>query len=113
MPTVSSTRQSLAHRLRQTRALFMGGGSSDPPRMSSTIRATVPPTGERDTMKFTVKIDCDNAAFGFQEGVEVARILRDLADSVEDGGNWFPLLDVNGNRVGEAQYTGKNRTRHA
>lgn len=73
---------------------------------------------------FNVEIDIDNAAF--EDSAEVSRILRTLADKVEvqviapdssswardtdeggyslsfnNDGNW-PLMDVNGNRVGSA-----------
>ncbi len=53
---------------------------------------------------FTLKIDTDNAAFEFPEG-EVARILRHVANLVENGGyREGPLLDVSGNRVGEYRF---------
>ena len=57
-------------------------------------------------MRFQVDIATNGAAFEGpgEPGGEVARILRDLADRVEDGGNSFPLRDVNGNRVGSADY---------
>lgn len=55
---------------------------------------------------FTVNISTDNAAFEDNAGFEVARILRKLADRVEDwpGANDFSigLLDANGNKVGKA-----------
>lgn len=57
-------------------------------------------------MIFELGIKCDNAAFATENGGpqrEVARILRDLADRVEDGGNYFPLRDVVA-RVGTARY---------
>lgn len=58
-------------------------------------------------MTFTVKISTDNAAF--QDGdryLEVARILREIADDAEQGaaGKW-PVHDYNGNTVGTAGWT--------
>lgn len=56
-------------------------------------------------MDVTIKIDCDNAAFEPEEGnanFEIARILRKLATRIEaDGLESTPLLDFNGNSVGE------------
>ncbi len=65
-------------------------------------------------MKFTVAIDCYNAAFdamteedGFANGCEIARILRSIAQDVDDidiGPGWGKTLhDINGNRVGTAE----------
>jgi hypothetical protein len=58
-------------------------------------------------MTFTVKIKCDNAAFGDDPGAEVGRILHKLAHVVERSplckGDTFPLVDENGNKVGEAK----------
>ncbi len=55
---------------------------------------------------FRIKLDTDNQAF-HQEGQEVARILRDLADQVEHLDKLqecqLPLRDVNGNTVGYYQ----------
>lgn len=56
-------------------------------------------------MRVTVKIDTDNAAFEDCDGAEVARILRELADRIDNE----PLgkkdcrfaRDINGNRVGQ------------
>ena len=68
-------------------------------------------------MKFLLEINCDNAAFLNDDygtpanGQELARILRDLADTVEnlddvsDFGGF--LYDVNGNRVGKATVSGR------
>jgi hypothetical protein len=62
-------------------------------------------------MKLKVTIDMQNDAFAHQQGIETARILRDLADTIEVnaylGGLNTRLFDVNGNRVGEAVTTGK------
>lgn len=60
-----------------------------------------------------ITINTDNAAFHDDEGelapaLEVARILKDLASELEIKAGWGiewhveqPILDVNGNRVGE------------
>jgi hypothetical protein len=58
----------------------------------------------------TIVIETDNAAFADSTaGREVARILRKLADQVEDwpGVNTFSigLRDLNGNTVGKADFT--------
>ena len=54
-----------------------------------------------------VKINTDNQAFSCQEGTEVARILRLLADRLEYldklQESQLPLKDVNGNTVGYYQ----------
>ena len=59
-------------------------------------------------MRFKLSICTDNAAFEGDENAEVARILRGLADRLEGASpdEYYPLRDVNGNKVGEAQYTG-------
>ena len=53
-----------------------------------------------------LKIDTDNLAFD-QEGQEVARILRDLAEKLEHLAelqeSQLPLRDLNGNTVGYYQ----------
>jgi hypothetical protein len=60
---------------------------------------------------FTVKIDTtDSAAFGDETGIEIARILRSVADDVESGIDATthrlssPVRDTKGNRVGEYQF---------
>jgi len=58
--------------------------------------------------KFVVEIETDNSAF--DEGnrnFEVARILRKLADQIEEGTDGTPLRDINGNRVGFAEFDDK------
>ena len=54
-----------------------------------------------------LKINTENSAFSCQEGTEVARILRLLADRLEYLDNLdecqLPLKDVNGNTVGYYQ----------
>ena len=56
-------------------------------------------------MNITIKINCDNAAFEDYASLEVARILLDLANRVEDRPNFspgtsLPVRDINGNVVG-------------
>jgi len=59
-------------------------------------------------MTFTLKVDCDNAAFEDDPAPELARILREVADGIESGEprfagwqGWFQTIhDVNGNDVG-------------
>lgn len=58
-------------------------------------------------MKFTLSIDCDNAAFEEFGLAEAARLLRIVADKVADidGPPWrmtgeAPLYDINGNKCG-------------
>ena len=52
-------------------------------------------------MSITIHIETDNAAFddGY-ERPEVARILRDIADKIEQHLNPEVIRDVNGNRCG-------------
>lgn len=58
--------------------------------------------------KFEVALSTNNAAFADDDlGYELARILRELADRIEDGGiagagSVIRLRDINGNRVGFA-----------
>ena len=58
-------------------------------------------------MKVKISIDIENAAFSGDPGVEVARILRELATRVADNptypDDWEAprLRDINGNAVGE------------
>lgn len=55
---------------------------------------------------FTLRLDCANAAFAEQPEHEVARILRKLAEHLEQGedfSKYRTLLDVNGNDVGRAR----------
>ena len=61
-------------------------------------------------MKLTIKITMENDSFADgNAGPETARILRDVADRLEnrnlDGGCRFPLSDNNGNKVGEVKTT--------
>jgi hypothetical protein len=57
-------------------------------------------------MRFTVTIDCDNAAFEDDLSCEVANILRKVVRSVEkDGSQEGALADSNGNICGEYHFT--------
>jgi hypothetical protein len=57
-------------------------------------------------MSATIKIKMDNAAFDEPAG-ELARILRDIAERIEQGEIMaFNLRDVNGNNVGTFQVKG-------
>lgn len=53
---------------------------------------------------FELHIDCDNDAFAVTPEAEVARILRDLADQIEQGYVFVYLRDANGNTVGTATF---------
>jgi hypothetical protein len=57
----------------------------------------------------TIKIKMDNAAFNFNDGPEVARILEALARQIDEtiglDGYRRTLRDLNGNTVGEAKVT--------
>ena len=55
---------------------------------------------------FTLNIQTDNAAFQDDgPSVEVVRILRELADKIErTGADDYSLIDINGNRVGSANF---------
>lgn len=65
-------------------------------------------------MKFVMKVTMNNAAFK-DDGSELPRILRKLADDLERydlverydlaPGVGFYLLDINGNHVGDAKIT--------
>jgi hypothetical protein len=56
---------------------------------------------KEDQPMFTLRIETDHAAFE-EPGAELARILRGLADKLEDtpGAGTGNLRDVNGNQVG-------------
>jgi hypothetical protein len=56
-------------------------------------------------VRFTLTIDCDNAAFEDHPGSEVARILKEVARKLpaDDLGSGFKLRDVNGNTVGKVE----------
>lgn len=50
-----------------------------------------------------IEIDTSNAAFS-EYHIEVARILHNLANNIEQGVEPRKLLDLNGNSVGIVQY---------
>jgi len=57
-------------------------------------------------VKLLIEMDMDNAAFEGNPGWEAARILRRRLVNIEtinanDAGTVFPLMDANGNRVGQ------------
>lgn len=57
-------------------------------------------------MTVTINLNCDNATFSEDAGSEIARILRELADTFEQGlepGDRARLRDINGNKVGECR----------
>jgi hypothetical protein len=59
-------------------------------------------------MTFTVKIDCDNAAF--REDMpeyEIARVLKKIVAKLEVGIASGSASDTNGNRVAHFKLTGK------
>lgn len=49
---------------------------------------------------FTLTIDTGNDAFFLDTGAELARILRETADRLENGDTGAPVYDYNGNTVG-------------
>lgn len=55
--------------------------------------------------KFVVTIKTDGAAFEEWPDMEVSRILREIAEGLEDGISYRKLFDYNGNVVGSATYT--------
>lgn len=56
-------------------------------------------------MRFTVTIDVDNAAFEEDPGMEVARILRKIADiQAAERADAGTFTDSNGNTVGSFAY---------
>ncbi len=52
-------------------------------------------------MHFTLKMKSDNEAFTDDAAHEVARILREVADKLEQGREYGTCRDYNGNKVGE------------
>jgi hypothetical protein len=67
--------------------------------------------------RFTLSIQCDNAAFDGDDneaGIEIARILEATANKVRDYGGLRqekPLYDINCNSVGKYYYSGKRKPR--
>lgn len=61
-------------------------------------------------MKLKIEITMNNAAFKPAGNLEAANILRDLADTIEEGSDLMPgyshgLGDTNGNTVGSVKVT--------
>jgi len=54
----------------------------------------------KDTSNFTLNIDIENAAFDPDAAPELARLLREIADRVENGSIGGTIRDFNGNNVG-------------
>ena len=54
--------------------------------------------------KHSFIIRTDNAAFDEDPNAETARILRKIADKIENGEEPVSILDINGNRVGTYMY---------
>jgi hypothetical protein len=54
--------------------------------------------------ELTIEMNLDNAAFEGDPAPEITRILRQLADKIEERGIYDEILlrDINGNRVGKA-----------
>ena len=51
---------------------------------------------------FSLKLKTDNAAFSDgNKSYEISRILREIADKIEDGNTEGSIRDINGNRIGE------------
>jgi hypothetical protein len=66
--------------------------------------------------KLTIEIDTDNDAFGPRFDFEASRILIELAKKIK-GRNlhepqYIPLIDINGNKVGEFITEGDENDRH-
>ena len=55
---------------------------------------------------YTIKISTDNAAFDPYPTDEIARIVREVATFLDQGiDKRFILRDINGNKVGTAEFT--------
>jgi hypothetical protein len=57
---------------------------------------------------FRLRLTTGNDAFDNGVAIEVARILRETADKLENGVTDSIVLDANGNRVGHYALTGGN-----
>lgn len=58
-------------------------------------------------MTFILKFDTDSDAFADDPTIEIARILRHVADRVESGedcGRYLTVFDINGNDVGRFKH---------
>ncbi len=54
---------------------------------------------------FALTIETSNDAFTEDASIEVARILREIADRIERGQTEIIVRDINGNRAGKAELT--------
>ena len=57
-------------------------------------------------MKAKIEINLDNDAFQLGGGIELGRLLRGLAEDIENNnacnlGSYFVMIDINGNKVGD------------
>ena len=50
---------------------------------------------------FKIEIETGNAAFEDDRNMELARILRQIAERLENGENTGWVRDINGNKVGK------------
>lgn len=53
--------------------------------------------------KLTISMNTENSAFEGNTEYEVARILREIADKIEQGHEPTKVMDINGNKVGEIE----------
>lgn len=58
---------------------------------------------------YTLRVEMDNDAFAKNPGLELARILREIADRVDGYSfqhptTFFPIRDANGNKCGRHGY---------
>jgi len=53
---------------------------------------------------FTLRFDTDNAVFEESFASECARILREVADKLEEGDDNGAIRDINGNSIGKWSY---------
>ena len=51
----------------------------------------------------SIQFETDNAAFQDCRGEEIARILKEAAEKIEDGSTDFPIYDINGNKIGKCE----------
>jgi hypothetical protein len=65
-----------------------------------------------DRAKFTLEIDAENEAFRLDCGRQIYKILKELAEKVVDMSRfrplYIPVMDINGNKVGEFNYEPAN-----
>lgn len=53
-------------------------------------------------MLFQIEIETDNSAF--EDSGELGRLLRKMADQVDEGRTTGPVIDINGNQVGSYRF---------